>query len=342
MGPELLAAALLEPSPPPEPMSPVTVIASATIDVAPAGTRPLLALADTAPPPPGLLAAGPAAVTLADPAPRPAAPAAARELADPLLVRVVALTNAERAAVGVAPVSGNAQLTLAAQRYADVMADTACFGHNCGPLPQLGDRAWAAGDARWGFLGENVAAGQPTPERVVAAWMASPTHRAVLLDPEFTLLGVGRAVGGPYGTYWTQEFGTPSAGAPVAAPEAPATAVDVAMARLNAERAGAGLRPLRIDLRLVPAVPDAVADLEAAGVVTRATPAGGTEATALTEPGPPGPAAPADAVAAWLVTAHDMLLDPAFVDAGVGVVASDQGQGPGQVNWTGAPGAPAA
>jgi uncharacterized protein YkwD len=134
---------------------------------------------------------------------------------DPLLVRVVALTNAERAAAGVAPVSGDAQLTLAAQRYAEVMAVSACFGHACGPLPRLSDRVAAAGDARWGFLGENVAAGQPTPERAVAAWMASPVHRANLLDPEFTRLGVGRAVGGPYGTYWTQEFG---AHAPPAAP----------------------------------------------------------------------------------------------------------------------------
>ena len=99
-----------------------------------------------------------------------------------------------------ASLAGDLQLTLAAQRYAEVMADTACFGHACGPLPKLGDRAVAAGDARWTFLGENVAAGQPTPERVVAAWMASPTHRAVQLNPEFTLLGVGRTVGGPYGT----------------------------------------------------------------------------------------------------------------------------------------------
>jgi uncharacterized protein YkwD len=127
---------------------------------------------------------------------------------DPALARVVELTNAERVAAGVAPLVGDPQLTLAAQRYAEVMADTACFGHACGALPKLGDRAVAAGDARWSFLGENVAAGQPTPERVVAAWMASPTHRAVLLNPEFTLLGVGRTVGGTYGTYWTQEFGT--------------------------------------------------------------------------------------------------------------------------------------
>ena len=124
-----------------------------------------------------------------------------------LLIQMVVLTNAERAAVGVAPLAGNPQLTLAAQRYADVMADTACFGHACGPLPRFSARAVAAGDARWGFLGENVAAGQPTPERAVAAWLASPTHRAVLLDPEFTHLGVGRAVGGPAGIHWAQEFG---------------------------------------------------------------------------------------------------------------------------------------
>ena len=163
-----------------------------------------------------LLAARPVAVQASPP------PVAVRMVAgaasdEQLLAQLVTLTNAERAAVGVAPLAGDPQLTLAAQRYADVMADTACFGHNCGPVPRLAERAAAAGDARWGFLGENVAAGQPTPERVVAAWMASPTHRAVLLDPEFTLIGVGRATGGIYGTYWIQELGVPAAGVPVEA-----------------------------------------------------------------------------------------------------------------------------
>ena len=141
-------------------------------------------------------------------APAPIAPAPESAPApETFTARVVELTNAERAAAGVAPVAGNAQLTTAAQRYAEVMAATACFGHACGPRPRLGDRAGAAGDAPWAFLGENVAAGQPTPERVVAAWMASPTHRAVLLDPEFTHLGVGRTAGGPAGIHWVQEFG---------------------------------------------------------------------------------------------------------------------------------------
>jgi uncharacterized protein YkwD len=127
------------------------------------------------------------------------------------LARIVALSNGKRAAAGVAPMTDDAQLTRAAQRYAEALTGTACFGHNCGPLPRLADRVAAAGGDRWGFLGENVAAGQRTPERVVAAWMASPPHRANLLNPQFTRLGVGRAAGGPYGTYWTQEFGTPAA-----------------------------------------------------------------------------------------------------------------------------------
>jgi uncharacterized protein YkwD len=166
-----------------------------------------------------LLGAGQTAVAAAPP---PTAPVAATgTLSDEqMLLQVVVLTNVERAAAGVAPLSGNPQLTLAAQSYADVMADTGCFGHGCGPVPTLSGRATAAGDARWGFLGENVAAGQPTPERAVAAWMASPTHRANLLNPEFTLLGVGQARGGVYGTYWTQEFGVPAAGVAVAAPAA--------------------------------------------------------------------------------------------------------------------------
>ncbi len=307
--------------------------------------RPMLALTDTAPPPPGLLAAGPAAVTLVDAAPDPAALAVAPAALDQALVRLVALTNAERVAAGVAPLAGNAQLTVAAQRYADVMADTACFGQACGPLPRLGDRAWAAGDARWGYLGENVAAGQPTPERAVAAWMASPTHRDVLLDPEFTLLGVGLVVGGPYGIYWTQEFGTPSAGAPVAAPAPPPAAVDVGMAQLNTARAGAGLRPLRLDLRLVQvaeggAAPGAAPT--ATGAEERGAAAGAGPEAPIAVTGPAGQASAGDAVAAWLVTAHDLLLDPAFADAGVGVVAGAQGPGTGRVHRTDSPADPAA
>jgi uncharacterized protein YkwD len=37
--------------------------------------------------------------------------------------------------------------------------------------------------------------------------MNSPGHRANILTPGFTHLGVGFEGGGPAGTYWTQLFG---------------------------------------------------------------------------------------------------------------------------------------
>lgn len=65
----------------------------------------------------------------------------------------------------------------------------------------------------YGVFGENIAAGQGTPQEVVDAWMNSPPHRASILDPAFTIMGVGfyYVEGGDLdaGYYWTQEFFTP-------------------------------------------------------------------------------------------------------------------------------------
>ena len=54
---------------------------------------------------------------------------------------------------------------------------------------------------------ENIAAGQRTPEEVVESWMNSPGHRANILG-DCKELGVGLALGGHYGYYWTQCFAT--------------------------------------------------------------------------------------------------------------------------------------
>ena len=140
-------------------------------------------------------------------------------LADPVLRRLVDLTNAERRQAGTTPLAVSAQLNLAAGRYADAMATLACFGHECAPVTRLSHRIEASGYGPFSFLGENVAAGQQTPEQVMAAWMASPGHRDNILNAEFVELGVGRASGGPYKIYWAQEFGTPL-GRPLGTPRA--------------------------------------------------------------------------------------------------------------------------
>lgn len=132
------------------------------------------------------------------------------EAADPA-ARVIELTNHERARAGLAPLTYNPNLTLSAQTYAQVLAAGPCFGHTCGPIPYVVDRDEAAGYYDWLTVGENLAAGDWSPEQVVGAWMASPSHRANLLNPSFQEIGVGVAYGGAYGSYWTQEFGARSA-----------------------------------------------------------------------------------------------------------------------------------
>jgi uncharacterized protein YkwD len=121
--------------------------------------------------------------------------------------RVVELTNAERAAAGLAPLTASPQLGDAARAYASILTSGDCFAHTCGPVPSLADRGERAGYTGWTSLGENIAAGQPSPEEVVRRWMASPGHRANILDPTFAEIGVATAAGGPYDIYWVQAFG---------------------------------------------------------------------------------------------------------------------------------------
>ena len=124
--------------------------------------------------------------------------------------RVLDLTNAEREKAGLAPLSLNQQLTDSAQGYSELLAWSGCFAHTCGPVPDFVERDAAVGYTAWSAIGENLAAGYPSPEAVVGGWMASPGHRANILSPQFTEIGIGLADGAPpYNTYWTQEFGAP-------------------------------------------------------------------------------------------------------------------------------------
>ena len=125
-------------------------------------------------------------------------------------VRVVELVNEQRAAHGLPPMAINGTLGSAAQGYAEYMAEANFFAHRGLDGSTLVTRAEAAGYRAWSFLGENLAAGQPTPERVVAAWMKSPTHRANVLSSEAAEIGIGKAYNpaAKYRVYWAMEIGT--------------------------------------------------------------------------------------------------------------------------------------
>ncbi len=128
---------------------------------------------------------------------------------DATQARVVELTNMERVKAGLSPLAVSASLTQAASVYSEAMATTECFGHACGPVEEIAARDEQAGYRAWIALGENLAAGYRSAEEVVAGWMGSPGHRANILNPAYTEIGVGVAPGrGRYRRYWTQEFGT--------------------------------------------------------------------------------------------------------------------------------------
>ena len=59
------------------------------------------------------------------------------------------------------------------------------------------------------YMGENAASGQITPQEVVQDWMESEGHRANILNPRYTRLGVGLTenTGNSYSGYaWVQIF----------------------------------------------------------------------------------------------------------------------------------------
>lgn len=119
---------------------------------------------------------------------------------------VVALTNAERTAAGLRPLAGDPRLTTAAQAHSDEMVARGFYSHTSPDGRQPWDRAAAAGCTHRG-IGENIACGQRSAAEVVRGWMDSPGHRANILKPDFTHLGIGFRGGGEMGTYWTQLFG---------------------------------------------------------------------------------------------------------------------------------------
>ncbi|MFF5979050.1 CAP domain-containing protein [Streptomyces olindensis] len=119
---------------------------------------------------------------------------------------VTDLTNRERARAGLPPLAVDPLLTAAAQAHSADMVARAFYAHTAPDGSRPWDRAAAAGSTRRS-IGENIACGQRSPAEVVEGWMNSPGHRANILKPGFTHIGIGFAGGGRAGTYWTQLFG---------------------------------------------------------------------------------------------------------------------------------------
>ncbi|MGD1807252.1 CAP domain-containing protein [Dapis sp. BLCC M126] len=127
--------------------------------------------------------------------------------------RVVELTNQERIQLGLDPLTADPLLNQAAQIHTENMAEQDFFDHTGLDGSSAGDRIEATG-YDFSAWAENIAAGQQTPEAVVAAWMGSEGHRANILNPNLEEIGIGYyfleedtgSVNANH--YWTQVFGT--------------------------------------------------------------------------------------------------------------------------------------
>ena len=116
------------------------------------------------------------------------------------------LVNQIREENGLEPFVYNETLAETARAHSQDMIDRNFFDHTNpdgkSPFDRMRDNGLS-----YSMAAENIAAGYPSPEEVVEGWMNSDGHRANILGG-CEELGVGLALGGSYGYYWTQCFAT--------------------------------------------------------------------------------------------------------------------------------------
>lgn len=118
---------------------------------------------------------------------------------------VLKLVNAERSKQGLKPLSLSGKLTNIAVMKSKDMAEKNYFDHTSPTYGTPFEMLQQFG-VHYRTAGENIAAGQRTPEEVMQSWLNSSGHRANILNAQYTEIGIGYYKGGSYGTYWTQLF----------------------------------------------------------------------------------------------------------------------------------------
>jgi hypothetical protein len=103
--------------------------------------------------------------------------------------QVMELANADRAQHGLGPLKWDPALANAATQHAQLMAQQATLSHQFPGEADLDARCGAAG-AHFRSIAENVAMA-PSPEALNQEWMNSTPHRANILNPTMTTIGVG-------------------------------------------------------------------------------------------------------------------------------------------------------
>jgi hypothetical protein len=109
--------------------------------------------------------------------------------------QLLAFVNAKRQEQGIAPLIVHPALEQAAAQKAAHMVERGYWDHSD---PSSGVTPWQFIDAagyRYAKAGENLARDFEDSQLVVDAWMASPSHKANMLEREYTHTGIGIAYG---------------------------------------------------------------------------------------------------------------------------------------------------
>jgi uncharacterized protein YkwD len=123
---------------------------------------------------------------------------------------LVARINAFRVARGLPTLTVSDSLTSAAKWMSGDMSARNYFAHTSldgrSPTQRMADAGYPAFGT---WTGEDLAAGYTATGDVLNGWINSPAHYAVLVNPQYHAIGVGRgyASGSTYGWYWTADFG---------------------------------------------------------------------------------------------------------------------------------------
>jgi uncharacterized protein YkwD len=156
--------------------------------------------------------------------------------------RLLALINRDRKAAGLSPLKLREALSRVALSHSRDMQRADFVGHTSPTTGGAADRVKAAG-IRSVFVLENIGRGY-SPEEVHRGLMDSPGHRANVMSPDATHVGIGVVVtteDDRPAYLVTQLYGRFAE--PIDVDEAPQEVVRI----LDAERARRGLQPLRVD-----------------------------------------------------------------------------------------------
>lgn len=125
--------------------------------------------------------------------------------------RIIADTNTERQKIGLQPVTYNSALSEAARAKAQNMFAEDYWAH----FSPSGKDPWGfmkTAGYKFSYAGENLARNFSNPEDMMAAWMASPTHRENILNSKYQDIGLAVEEGilqGQKTTLVVQMFGHP-------------------------------------------------------------------------------------------------------------------------------------